>query len=224
MSRRAEHGRQGRLTCCSPSTAGAAPRRGRARGSCGSSDARFPAPLRLRRPVATSRRRASRRDEIRRRVRGCEHPRERSRSAFLERACRSRARSSRIRHEGRKERLCLIDTSAFEPGARLRVRVDLRDHAEARALARELVELRDSGSRARRRGSRSRATPRPCTSAAARPWRGCRRSPRASPRPRAAGRGRSRPRRRAACSRRTCGPRLRTRRRTGHERSIQAPG
>ena len=62
----------------------------------------------------------SRRGEIRRRARGCEHPRERSRSAFPERASRRAARSSQIRHAGEKEGLCLIDTSPSGPARALR--------------------------------------------------------------------------------------------------------
>ena len=94
-------------------------------------------------------------------------------------------------------------------------RRDLRDHAEARpprgtswnSGLRQPISSRarlvagrdlDLAHRQRRAGRADR-----------------RRIPPAAPPPRAAGRDRSRPRRPAACSRRTCGPTPRTRRRTG---------
>src|SRR5687768_4888446 len=52
------------------------------------------------------------------------------------------ARSSQIRRAGEKEGLCLIDTSPSGPARASGGRVDLRDHAEARVLARDLVEFR----------------------------------------------------------------------------------
>ena len=83
----------------------AAPRRGPALGSCGSSAGRFPAPVRPRRPAARSRRRASLTVQADDERVDARDPHGRSRSASRERARDRRRCSQRFRHERTKRRL-----------------------------------------------------------------------------------------------------------------------